>query len=97
MTYAYSPEATLSEIEFSVLRSLNDVWPSPVTMTPSTVVSNGNGGEPAHFVDVIQTLSDNGMVLYEAFLTGQSSGPRFLDMVITARGKAALNEADVGA
>ena len=92
MTYAYSPEATLSEIERSVLRSLNAVWPSPVTVTPSTVVLNGSGGDPAYFVDVIQTLSDNGMVLYDTFLTGQASGPRFLDMVITARGKAALNE-----
>ena len=97
MTYAYSPEASLSETERSVLRSLNDVWPLSATVTPAMIASNGNGGNPAQFVDVIQALSDNGMILYEAFLTGQSSGPRFLDTVITARGKAMLQEAEADA
>ena len=93
MTCAYSAEATLSDTERFVLRSLNEAWPSSATMTPAMIASKDYDGALAQFVDVIQTLSDNGMILYEAFLTGQSSGPRFLDTVITARGKAALQEA----
>lgn len=92
MTCAYSPEATLSDTELSVLESLNEAWPASTIVTPAMVAFNGCGGNPAHFVDAIQTLSDNGLILYEAFLAGQSTGPRFLDVVITARGKAALQE-----
>lgn len=92
MTCAYSPEASLSDTERSVLTSLNEAWPSSATVTPAMIASKDCGGSPAQFVDLIQTLSDNGMILYEAFLAGQSSGPRFLDVVITARGKAALQE-----
>lgn len=97
MTCADSPEANLSDTERAVLRSLNEAWPSSATMTPAMIASEDRGGDPAQFVDVIQMLSDNGMILYEAFLTGQSSGPRFLDMVITARGKAELQKADTAA
>ncbi len=97
MTPAYSPEAHLSETELYVLGSLNQAWPSAATMTPDVIGSDDNGGNPALFVDVVQGLSDNGMILYEAFLTGQSSGPRFLDTMITARGKAALQTTDMEA
>lgn len=97
MTSAYSPEANLSETERYVLGSLNQAWPSAATMTPDVIESEENRGNPALFVDVVQGLSDNGMILYEAFLTGKSSGPRFLDTMITARGKAALQSADIDA
>ncbi|MEP3224976.1 MAG: hypothetical protein ABJO01_03295 [Parasphingorhabdus sp.] len=97
MTFAYSPEATLSETERYVLGSLNQTWPSAATMTPDMIESHEAADNPALFVDAVQTLSDNGMILYEAFLTGHISGPRFLDTMITARGKAALQSSDVDA
>lgn len=97
MRRAYSPEATLSETERSVLGSLNKIWPSATTMTPAIIGSKDSSDNPMLFVDIVQTLSDNGMILYEAFLTGQPSGPRFLDTMITARGKAALQAADADA
>ncbi|GAA0485232.1 hypothetical protein GCM10009096_29910 [Parasphingorhabdus litoris] len=97
MTSAYSPEANLSETERYVLGSLNQAWPSASTMTPDVIESEDNGRNPALFVDTVQTLSDNGMILYEAFLTGAASGPRFLDTMITARGKAALQSTDIDA
>tara|TARA_R110000772_G_scaffold52955_1_gene121240 strand:- start:353 stop:646 length:294 start_codon:yes stop_codon:yes gene_type:complete len=97
MTFAYSPEATLSETERYVLGSLNQAWPLAATMTPDMIESEGAIGNPALFVDAVQTLSDNGMILYEAFLTGNTSGPRFLDTMITARGKAALQSTDIDA
>lgn len=95
MTSAYSPEANLSETERYVLGSLNQAWPSAATMSPDMIESADAGTNPALFVDVVQTLSDNGMILYEAFLTGTGSGPRFLDTMITARGKAALQSVDM--
>ncbi len=97
MTPAYSPEATLSDTELYVLGSLNQAWPSSATMTPDVIESEDKGSNPALFVDTVQTLSDNGMILYEAFLTGSGSGPRFLDSMITARGKAALQSSDIDA
>ncbi|MEW4467717.1 hypothetical protein AB1K62_07800 [Parasphingorhabdus sp. JC815] len=97
MTRAYSPEANLSATERSVLGSLNKVWPSATIMTPTSLGTNDTVDNPLLFVDAVQTLSDNGMLLYEAFLTGQASGPRFLDTMITARGKAALNAVESGA
>lgn len=97
MIPAYSPEAHLSETELYVLGSLNQAWPSAATMTPDVIASQESSSNPAMFVDAVQTLSDNGMILYEAFLTGNASGPRFLDTMITARGKAALQSTDVDA
>ncbi len=97
MTPAYSPEAHLSETERYVLGSLNQAWPSAATMTPDVIDSQEASSNPAMFVDAVQTLSDNGMILYEAFLTGHASGPRFLDTMITARGKAALQSTDIDA
>ncbi|MEH6758022.1 MAG: hypothetical protein V7676_10950 [Parasphingorhabdus sp.] len=95
MTFAYSSEATLSETERYVLGSLNQSWPSPATMTPAVLQTRHGESDSAHFVNIVQTLSDNGMILYEAFLTSKSSGPRFLDTMITARGKAALQSSDI--
>ncbi len=94
MTFAYSPEAKLSDTERYVLGSLNQAWPEAATMTPDAIESEEASGNPALFVDAVQSLSDNGMILYEAFLTGHATGPRFLDTMITARGKAALQSID---
>ena len=46
---------------------------------------------------MIQSLNDNGLILYEAFLMEASSGLRFIEMMITPRGKAALRMAEVEA
>ena len=97
MTRAYSPEAPLSETERSVLGSLDKIWPSSTNVTSTSLGLNDSGDNPLLFVDVIQTLNDNGMILYETFLTGQNSGPRFIDTMITARGKAALHALDADA
>lgn len=94
MTCAYSPEATLSSAERCVLGTLNQAWPSAATMTPEVIRSCESGDDKTAFVDMVQNLSDNGMILYEAFLTGASSEPRFLDSMITARGKAALQSSE---
>jgi hypothetical protein len=90
MTCAYPPEATLSSAERCVLGTLNQVWPSAATMTPDVFDCETPQDNQASFVNTVQNLSDNGMILYEAFLAGSTSEPRFLDTMITARGKAAL-------
>jgi hypothetical protein len=98
MSYAQSFEPALSNDELTVLGFLDHHWPLPATVTPG--VRNGNGApapEPADFVETVQTLNDNGLILYEAFLIEASSGTRFIDAMITARGRAALRQYNVDA
>lgn len=98
MNCAHPPETTLTTAEKCVLGTLNQAWPASATMTPEAVCNRtqSDGGLPdqAAFVNLVQNLSDNGMILYEAFLMGVETGPRFLRSMITARGRAALQSED---
>jgi len=94
MTCAHAPESNLSSAERCVLGVLDQAWPATATVTPDLIQSEERQYAKTTFVEIIQHLSDNGMVLYEAFLAGSASEPRFLDMMITARGKAALHSLD---
>ena len=100
MAYAQSFEPALSIDELNVLGFLDRQWPVPATVTPGVRNGNGNGAQvpgPAEFVETVQALNDNGLILYEAFLIEASSGTRFVDAMITARGKAALRRHGVDA
>jgi DNA-binding MarR family transcriptional regulator len=89
-------EAHLSTEELHVLGYLNEQWPNAATITPNAITSSGQIEKTA-FVDVIQSLNDNGLILYEAFVMGAESGLRFIETMITARGRAALRSAQVAA
>lgn len=94
MAFTDATQPQLSPAELRVLAHLNQKWPLSATLTPYTVpVASGH----AEFVDIIQTLSDNGLVSYEAFLMQSSQGLRYIGMTITARGKFALQAASVHA
>jgi hypothetical protein len=94
MGYFEATGPQLSPADLRLLGFLNQKWPMSTTLTPYTVpVASGH----AEFVDIIQTLSDNGLISYEAFLMQSSQGLRFIGTMITARGKAALQSATVQA
>jgi hypothetical protein len=94
MGYFDAIEPQLSLADLRLLGYLKQKWPMSTTVTPYTVpIAAGH----AEFVDIIQTLSDNGLIAYEAFLMQSSQGLRFIGMTITARGKAALHSATVHA
>lgn len=98
MAYVQSFDAALSMAELNVLDFLDRKWPVAATVTQDVIV--GRGVESlgrAAFVEAIQTLSDNGLILYEAFLVDASVGVRFTETMITARGKAALRQCNVDA
>jgi hypothetical protein len=90
-------EPQLSPTDLRLLGYLNQKWPASATVTPHTVALAGRENARAEFVDMMQTLSDNGLISYEAFLMQSSLGLRFIGTMITARGKAALQSAAVHA
>jgi hypothetical protein len=89
MVYTQSLEPQLSQLELRVLGFLNQRWPSTATVTPH-IVPAAESADRAAFVEAIQSLSDNGLISYEAFLMGTGSSLRFVETMITARGRAAL-------
>jgi hypothetical protein len=97
MVYTQPIEPQLSPADLRLLGYLNQKWPASTTVTPNTVPFAANGNARAEFVDMMQTLSDNGLISYEAFLMQSSLGLRFIGTMITARGKAALQSATVHA
>lgn len=98
MAYAQSFEPALSTAELNVLEFLERKWPIPATVTPGVLAErSAEVFGKSEFVESIQHLSDNGLILYEAFLIEASSGMRFTDTMITARGKAALRQCNVDA
>ena len=60
-----------------------------VTMRPADVGMAGSANRAVDFVNVIQELSDFGLIIYEAFVVGPG-GPRVLDVALTARGRSLL-------
>lgn len=96
MVLPHSLEPHLSTTEWRVLGYLNQQWPSAATVTPDLVPFAGSSDRTA-FVDVMQSLSDNGLILYEAFAMGSGPSVRFIETMITARGRAALRTAEVTA
>lgn len=97
MAFNHPIEPQLSPAHLRLLAYLHQKWPTSTTMTPNTVPFAANGNARAEFVDMMQTLSDNGLVSYEAFLMQSSLGPRFIGTMITARGKSTLQSAIVHA
>jgi hypothetical protein len=88
------PPEPLSPAEARLLGYLVQKWPVSTTLTPYTVpLASGH----AEFVDIVQTLCDNGLISYEAFLMQSSQGLRYMGVTITARGKAALQSMSVAA
>ncbi len=88
-------EHHLSMAELRLLGHLNRMWPQTETVRPETAAMAER--DNAEFVDMIQSLNDNGLILYEAFLMEASAGLRFVETMITPRGKAALRLAEVEA
>lgn len=97
MAYIHPLEPQLSISELRLLGHLHQKWPVSATVTPRIAPLVGNGLANAEFVEMIQTLNDNGLISYEAFLIDASSGMRFIETIITPRGKAALQAAEVHA
>ena len=95
MTESFQPNLSVAELR--LLGHLNRKWPLTETVRPETAAMGGTASNNAEFVDMIQSLNDNGLILYEAFLMEASSGLRFIEMMITPRGKAALRMAEVEA
>lgn len=87
----------LSPADLRLLGHLHEKWPTSTTVTPFTVLLSPNDEGRAAFVSMMQTLTDNGLISYEAFLMQPSVGLRFIGTTITARGKAALRSATVHA
>ena len=68
MAYAQSFETALSIDELNVLGFLDRQWPVPATVTPRVGNDDDNRASDATgFVETVQTLNDNGLILYEAF------------------------------
>jgi hypothetical protein len=95
MAYPHSLEPLLSTAELRLLGYLHQKWPSSSTVTPRTTSLAGGDQSNAAFVDMVQTLNDNGLISYEAFLIDATSGLRFIETVITPRGKATLRSAEL--
>ena len=96
---AYSPmlEPAFSADELLVLGYLDRHWPRSSTVTHRLLLQSYRAIDKLEFVDLIQSLSDSGMISYEAFLMEASSGFRFVETMITARGRAALKAAEIHA
>ena len=97
MVYTQPNEPQLSPTDLRLLGYLNQKWPTSVTVTQHSVPFSGNLTERAEFVEMMQTLTDNGLISYEAFLVQSSVGLRFMGTMITARGKAALQSSAIHA
>ena len=97
MPYTSVLEPAFSADELAVLGYLDQQWPHPSTVTTKVMPFAERPVNRSEFVDVVQTLSDNGLILYEAFLIEASSGLRFIETMITARGRAALRSTEVHA
>jgi hypothetical protein len=97
MAYAHCSETQLSTNQLGLLGYLNQKWPLSMTVTPKATAKTGAAMDRGEFVDMVQTLSDNGLISYEAFLIEATVGARFLETLITQRGKAALHAAEVHA
>lgn len=96
MVFPQSLEPHLSQMELRVLGFLNQRWPSTATISPHIVPAIESADRTA-FVHSIQSLNDNGLISYEAFLMGTGSSLRFVESMITARGRAVLRDAQVAA
>jgi hypothetical protein len=94
MVTVQSFEPPLSQIELRVLRYLGQHWPAATTVTPNIMPTLASEDRAA-FVNSIQALNDNGMVSYEAFVMETGSSVRFVETMITARGRAALRDAQL--
>jgi hypothetical protein len=66
-------------------------WPILVTLTPENVGLADHDDATVDFLRIVQTLSDTGLLSYEALLIG-SEGPVLVDATLTARGRAAFSE-----
>lgn len=96
MALTHNPEPQLSTSEVRVLGYLYQKWPFATTVTKHSIPANGVAAN-ADFVATLQSLSDNGLVTYEAFLIEASLGMRFIETMITPKGKAVLRAAEVNA
>ena len=97
MAYTQTLEPAVSADELTVLKFLDRHWPHSTTVTTKVLPRSTHPIDKSEFVDLIQSLSDNGLILYEAFLMEASSGLRFIETMITARGRAALKSAEIHA
>lgn len=97
MAYTHTLEPAISDEELMVLGYLDRHWPLTATMTVGLLPITDRPKDKSEFVDLIQTLNDNGLISYEAFVVEALSGLRFIETMITARGRAALRTAEVEA
>lgn len=94
LAYTTHLEPELSHAALRLLGHLNQKWPSSATVTPRTISPAAGSDDNAEFVDMVQSLNDNGMISYEAFLIDSSSGMRFIETIITPRGKATFRTSE---
>jgi hypothetical protein len=75
-------------VELRLLRLLDDAWPNTADVDPAHLGLTGRNGALA-FLDVIEELSDGGVLGYEALII-DVHGPRIHQGSITPRGRALL-------
>ncbi|MBO9622569.1 MAG: hypothetical protein J7500_07640 [Sphingomonas sp.] len=71
----------------AALQSLRSSWPAVLTLRPTSIGLRTPFEHGLDFVRAVQRLSDAGLIAYEALVIGPD-GPRFVDAVLTARGRA---------
>jgi len=68
-------------------RLLNASWPTLITFTPEAIGLAALPNTKFDFLQSIQSLTDAGLMSYEALVVGSEQGPRVVDAALTARGR----------
>lgn len=97
MAYTQTLEPAVSTNELTVLGYLDRHWPYSATVTAKVLLPYQRDINKSDFVDLIQSLNDKGFILYEVFLIDAPTGLRFIETMITARGRAALRSGEMHA
>ncbi|HVJ02715.1 MAG TPA: hypothetical protein VM662_11075 [Sphingomonas sp.] len=74
----------------AALQSLRSSWPATLTLRPASIGLRTPFEHGLDFVRAVQRLSDAGLIAYEALVVGPD-GPRVIDAVLTARGRALVS------
>lgn len=87
-------ERSNSQLSIKVLGLLDAHWPELRDMAPS-LFHQTEYVSASLFVRAMQTLSDQGLISYELFLTGTHLETVYRGTTITAKGKAYLSDITV--
>ena len=77
----------VAAIQDSIGSALQASWPALVTLTPELLGFEYPGEKTLMFLEAIQNLIDSGLVTCEAIIITSNSGPRVVDVALTARGR----------